>query len=129
MTTDLNKPVSTAIQAALKLKATTSALSKTSVGLVNVNNTNDLLKPISSSNQAALTVKKIPPIWVRHLLVNVDNTSDLLKPVSNATQTTLNTKVGWVYDGLRFVSFVTLDAASTYIYMTSKESWANAPKS
>ena len=49
-TSDLAKPISTATQAALDLKAAASAVS-------NVNNTSDLAKPISTATQAALDLK------------------------------------------------------------------------
>lgn len=49
-TSDLSKPISTATQTALDLKAAASAVS-------NVNNTSDLAKPISTATQAALDLK------------------------------------------------------------------------
>ena len=49
-TSDASKPISTATQAALDLKAAASAIS-------NVNNTSDLAKPISTATQAALDLK------------------------------------------------------------------------
>ena len=49
-TSDLSKPISTATQAALDLKAAASSVS-------NVNNTSDLAKPISTATQAALDLK------------------------------------------------------------------------
>ena len=65
-TTDANKPISTAAQNALDLKAplasptftgTVSGITKTMVGLNNVDNTTDLLKPISTATQSALDLK------------------------------------------------------------------------
>ena len=67
-TSDLNKPISNATQAALDTKTTQSdintsinaaisGLTKESVGLGNVDNTNDLNKPISTAIQAALDGK------------------------------------------------------------------------
>ncbi|MEY4308288.1 MAG: hypothetical protein RL422_491 [Bacteroidota bacterium] len=65
-TADLDKPISTAMQAALDTKApiasptfsgTVSGISATMVGLSNVNNTNDLEKPISTATQTALNLK------------------------------------------------------------------------
>ena len=50
-TSDLNKPISTATQAAF------DALTKADVGLSNVDNTSDLNKPISTATQAALDEK------------------------------------------------------------------------
>ena len=78
-TTDAAKPISTATQSALDLKANTadvssslalkanlasptftgtvSGIDKTMVGLSNVDNTTDLAKPISTSTQSALDLK------------------------------------------------------------------------
>ncbi len=65
-TTDLLKPISTATQSALNLKAplasptftgTVSGITKTMVGLNNVDNTSDLNKPISTATQSALDLK------------------------------------------------------------------------
>lgn len=68
-TSDANKPISTAQQAALDLKAnlasptftgTVGGISKAMVGLGNVDNTSDLNKPISTATQAALDLKAEP---------------------------------------------------------------------
>lgn len=69
-TSDLAKPISTATQTALDLKATVSDLTahtgnvsnphsvtKAQVGLGSVDNTSDLAKPISTATQAALDLK------------------------------------------------------------------------
>jgi Major tropism determinant N-terminal domain len=71
-TSDANKPVSTAQQTALNLKAnlasptftgtvtlpsTTNGLTKSNVGLANVDNTADSAKPISTATQTALNGK------------------------------------------------------------------------
>ncbi|MEY4524765.1 MAG: hypothetical protein RIR57_135 [Bacteroidota bacterium] len=74
-TSDLLKPISTATQAALDAKASNTALSlkapidsptftgtisgitKTMVGLGNIDNTTDLLKPVSNATQSALDLK------------------------------------------------------------------------
>jgi len=65
-TTDANKPVSTAQQTALDLKAnlsgptftgTVSGITKTMVGLGNVDNTTDVGKPVSTAQQTALDLK------------------------------------------------------------------------
>ncbi len=65
-TTDANKPISTATQTALDLKAplasptftgTVSGISKSMVDLGNVDNTSDLSKPISTATQTALDTK------------------------------------------------------------------------
>ena len=66
-TSDANKPISTATQAVLDLKAplasptftgTVSGIDKTMVGLGNVDNTSDANKPISIATQAALDLKE-----------------------------------------------------------------------
>ena len=65
-TTDANKPVSTATQTALDLKAnlasptftgTVSGITSTMVGLGNVDNTSDANKPVSTATQTALDLK------------------------------------------------------------------------
>ena len=129
-TSDANKPVSTATQTALDAKAsnsdvalkaplasptftgTVSGISKSMVGLANVDNTTDLLKPVSTATQTALDAKasnsdvalKAPlasPTFTGTVsgitasmvgLGNADNTSDANKPVSTATQTALDAK-------------------------------------
>jgi hypothetical protein len=131
-TTDAGKPVSTATQTALDLKAplanptftgTVAGITKTMVGLGSVDNTTDAAKPISTATQTALDLKlasataattyetitnvalKAPiasPTFTGTVagitktmvgLGNVDNTSDANKPVSTATQTALDLKV------------------------------------
>jgi hypothetical protein len=65
-TADADKPVSTATQSALDLKApladptftgTVSGVTKTHVGLANVDNTSDANKPVSTATQTALDAK------------------------------------------------------------------------
>ena len=79
-TSDINKPISTSQQNALNLKADKIHLDK-------VNNTYDINKPVSIPQQKALDLKadKIN-------LSQVNNTSDVNKPVSTAQQTALNLK-------------------------------------
>lgn len=113
-TTELNyvDGVTSAIQTQLDAKAplnsptftgTVSGISKSMVGLGNVDNTSDANKPVSTAQQTALdlkanlnsptftgTVNGISPSMVG--LGNVDNTSDANKPVSTATQTALDLK-------------------------------------
>jgi hypothetical protein len=111
-TTDVGKPVSTAQQTALDLKAnlsgptftgTVSGITKSMVGLGNVDNTADASKPVSTAQQTALdlkanlsgptftgTVSGITKSMVG--LGNVDNTTDVGKPVSTAQQTALDLK-------------------------------------
>jgi len=93
---------------------TVSGITKTMVGLENVNNTTDAGKPISTATQTALNLKldsgtaastyapianptftgTVGGVTKSHVgLGNVDNTSDANKPVSTATQTALDLKV------------------------------------
>ena len=104
--------VTSSIQTQLDSKAPTNSptftgtvagVSKSMVGLGNVDNTSDIDKPVSTATQvlinqkAALnsptftgTVAGITKAMVG--LGNVDNTSDANKPISSATQTALNAK-------------------------------------
>ena len=111
-TLDADKPVSTAAQAALDLKAplasptftgTVSGVTAAMVGLGNVDNTSDADKPVSSAAQSALDLKAplASPTFTGTVsgvtaamvgLGNVDNTADADKPVSTATQTALDLK-------------------------------------
>ena len=79
-TSDLNKPISTASQNALNLKA--------SVVYVDAQNT-------ALQNQISTNVNGI--INLNALISNVNNTSDLNKPISTATQTALNLKASIAY--------------------------------
>ena len=122
-TADLDKPISTATQTALDAKlssstasttyapiasptftGTVAGITKTMVGLANVDNTSDANKPVSTDTQAALdlkadldsptftgTVSGITKSMVG--LGNVDNTADADKPISSATQTALDAKL------------------------------------
>lgn len=79
-TADVNKPVSTATQTALDLKVNKTdtyvktvntqsgdvVLTKSSVGLANVDNTTDLNKPISTATQTALDLKANIPAAIKH---------------------------------------------------------------
>ena len=87
----------------LKALAYKDSLSKSDVGLGNVNNTSDANKPISTATQAALDLKAnesdLGNLAYKDSLsksdvglANVDNTSDLNKPISTATQNALNLK-------------------------------------
>jgi hypothetical protein len=111
-TSDSDKPISTATQDALDLKApidsptftgTVAGITKAMVGLSLVDNTSDANKQISDATQAALdlkadidsptftgTVSGITKAMVG--LANAQNTSDADKPVSTATQTALDLK-------------------------------------
>lgn len=111
-TADSAKPISTAQQAALDLKAplaspaftgTPTGITKAHVGLTNVDNTADSSKPVSTAQQAALDLKAplasptftgtVSGVTKTHVgLANVDNTTDAAKPVSTAQQTALNLK-------------------------------------
>jgi hypothetical protein len=86
-----------------KISNAVAALTKSSVGLGNVDNTSDADKPVSTAAQTALDLKapKADPtftgtvsgVTATHVgLGNVDNTADADKPVSTATQTALDAK-------------------------------------
>lgn len=85
-----------------------SGVTKTSIGLGNVDNTSDANKPISTAVQSALDLKEAANSNIQaHIsstsnphsvtktqvgLGNVDNTSDVNKPISTATQSALDLK-------------------------------------
>lgn len=106
-TSDASKPVSTAQQTALNLKAdiasptftgTVSGITKTMVGLSNVDNTSDATKnsaTVTLTNKTLTSPLINTPIGIVKAdvgLGNVDNTSDVNKPVSTAQQVALNLK-------------------------------------
>lgn len=79
-TSDLNKPVSTATQTQLDLKAplasptftgTVSGVSKSMVGLGNVDNTSDANKPVSTATSTALGLKVDKTDYPGLLVLNV----------------------------------------------------------
>jgi len=100
------------VDTALALKAnlasptftgTVAGITKTMVGLGNVDNTADTAKPVSTAQQTALDLKSniASPTFTGTVsgitatmvgLGNVDNTADANKPVSTSTQTALNLK-------------------------------------
>lgn len=106
-TADTAKPVSTAQQTALDLKAplasptftgTVAGITKAMVGLSNVDNTADSAKPVSTAQQTALNLKAnlAGPTFTGTVsgitkamvgLGNVDNTSDATKDAATATLT------------------------------------------
>jgi len=82
---------------------TPTGITKSDVGLANVDNTTDANKPVSTATQTALDLKAplasptftgtVSGVTATHVgLGNVDNTSDANKPVSTATQTALDLK-------------------------------------
>uniref|UniRef100_UPI00404841AE beta strand repeat-containing protein n=2 Tax=Algoriphagus sp. TaxID=1872435 RepID=UPI00404841AE len=82
---------------------TVTGITKSMVGLANVDNTTDANKPVSTAAQSALDLKapSASPTFTGTVsgitkamvdLGNVDNTSDANKPVSTAAQTALNLK-------------------------------------
>jgi hypothetical protein len=121
-TADTAKPISTATQTALDLKlasataastyapiasptftGTVNGITKSMVGLANVDNTADASKPVSTATQTALDLKAnlVSPTFTGTVsgitksmvgLGSVDNTADTAKPVSTATQTALDLK-------------------------------------
>lgn len=111
-TADTAKPVSTAQQTALDLKAniasptftgTVGGITKSMVGLGSVDNTADTGKPVSTAQQTALDLKAnlASPTFTGTIagitktmvgLGNVDNTSDASKPISTLQQAALDLK-------------------------------------
>jgi hypothetical protein len=92
-----------ATEADSKIATAVGALTKSSVGLANVDNTSDANKPVSTATQTALDLKApladptftgtVSGVTKAHVgLGNVDNTTDANKPVSTATQTALDAK-------------------------------------
>ena len=92
-----------ATEADSKIATAVGALTKSSVGLANVDNTSDANKPVSTATQTALDLKApladptftgtVSGVTKSHVgLGNVDNTADSAKPVSTATQTALDLK-------------------------------------
>ena len=97
---------------------TVAGITKSMVGLGNVDNTTDAGKPISTATQTALDLKAplASPTFTGTVagitksmvgLGNVDNTTDAAKPISTATQTALDLKLA------------TSTAASTYAPIAS----------
>ena len=98
---------------------TSLAITKSDVGLSNVDNTSDINKPISTATQTALNLKTNESSFQSHIsdlsnphsvtksqvgLSNADNTADVDKPISSATQTALDLK----YDASNPSGFITL---------------------
>ena len=107
------------------------SVTKSQVGLGNVDNTSDAAKPISSSAQAqfdstnnnltAHTSSTSNPHAVTKAQVglgNADNTSDANKPISTAVQTALNNKLN-NYTSTTITSTTTLDLSYTVIFVNA----------
>jgi hypothetical protein len=101
-----------------KISTAVAALTKSSVGLGNVDNTSDANKPVSTATQTALDLKapKADPTFTgtvtgvtkEHVgLGNLDNTADVDKPVSDDTQDALDLKANLA--GPTFTGTVTTD--------------------
>jgi DNA-binding protein YbaB len=138
-TADTAKPVSTAQQTALNLKAnlasptftgTVGGITKSMVGLGSVDNTADTAKPVSTAQQTALNLKAnlASPTFTGTVggitasmvgLGNVDNTADLNKPVSTATQTALDAKEPLAHPLVTVTVNTTLTAASDITFVNS----------
>lgn len=134
-------------------KTGTVTLTKSDVGLSDVDNTSDLAKPISTVTQTALDGKE-PTIaagasgqyWTGNKvfatldksavgLGNVDNTTDLNKPISTATQAALDAKEPTVTAGTSAQyyrgdkTFQTLDKSAVGLSNVDNTSDANKPVS
>ena len=138
---DIDSTVATKTYADGAVSSAVTALTKSSVGLANVDNTSDANKPVSDATQTALNLKAplanptftgtVAGVTKSHVgLENVDNTSDANKPVSTATQTALDLKANkaaptftgtvtasndLVIDGNLTVNGTTFNASSTSI--------------
>lgn len=101
-------------------------ITKSAIGLANVDNTSDANKPVSDATLTALnlkaplhnptftgTVSGINKIMV--YLGNVDNTSDANKPVSTATQTALNAKLN--LSGGQLSGALEIRHSAPYLYL------------
>jgi len=100
---------------------TPTGITKSDVGLSNVDNTSDANKPVSTATQSALDLKAplASPTFTGTVsgvtksmvgLGNVDNTSDANKPVSTATQSALDLKAD--LDGATFSGAVSITDAT-----------------
>ena len=107
-----------------KVSTAVAGLTKSSVGLSNVDNTTDAGKPISTAAQTALDLKAplanptftgtVAGVTKAHVdLGNVDNTADTAKPVSTATQTALDLKANLASPALTGVPTAPTAAAAT----------------
>lgn len=97
-TTDISKPVSTAQQTSLNLKANIASptftgiingITKTMVGLTNVDDTNDINKPVSTAQQTALNLKE-NKVTGKGLSTNDYTTAEQTKLSGIATEATAN---------------------------------------
>ncbi len=115
---DIDSTVATKTYADGAVSSAVTALTKSSVGLGNVDNTSDANKPVSTATQTALDLKApladptftgtVSGVTKTHVgLGNVDNTSDANKPVSTATQTALDAKASLA--GATFTGSVEID--------------------
>jgi hypothetical protein len=134
---DIDGTIATTAYADEAVSDAVAALTKSSVGLGNVDNTADADKPVSTATQTALDAKlasataastyatisdvalkapladptftgTVSGVTKAHVgLGNVDNTSDANKPVSTATQTALNAKASLA--GATFTGNVEMD--------------------
>lgn len=83
-TSDLNKPISTATQTALDLKASISELA-TKANTTDLNLKAPIASPIFTGTVAGITATMVG-------LANVNNTSDVEKPISTSMQSALDLK-------------------------------------
>lgn len=125
-TSDLSKPVSTATQTALNLKATTSTLSTVATS----GSYADLLnKPVIPTVPVTSVASRTGDISLTKAdvgLTNVDNTSDTAKPVSTATQTLLDAKLATSGLDTATASLVTTSSSATATAITAKVNTAIA---
>lgn len=97
-TSDINKPVSSATQTALNLKADTSALAPVATSGDYDDLTNKPTIPTPPVTSVAGKTGAVTLAKADVGLANVDNTSDVNKPISTATQTALNGKANTTHN-------------------------------
>ena len=124
---------------------TVSGITKSMVGLANVDNTSDAAKPISTATQTALDAKlasataastyapiasptftgTVSGVTKAHVgLGSVDNTSDAAKPVSTAQQTALDAKLALA--GGTMTGAITLSGLPTLPLHAASKSYVDA---
>jgi hypothetical protein len=142
-TTDANKPVSTATQTALDLKApidsptftgTVSGVTKSMVGLGNVDNTSDANKPVSTAAQTALDAKAplASPTFTGTVSLPADTITNTMLAGSIANSKLSNSKVtvgttdislgasATALTGITTINSTTIPSTKTLVVTTDK---------
>ena len=120
----------TYISGSLEVLGSVTGVTKSMVGLGNVDNISDIEKPVSSAQQTALNLKAnlASPTFTGTVsgitksmvgLGNVDNISDIEKPVSTAQQTALNAKLSAYYGTTTGNSYLMYTNSGTNLPLSS----------